>query len=387
MKKILCGLLAAVLSLGFAPSAFAQNYAEQARARGLETQNGKIVVNDDISVSADYDWTRLADQKITLNVYNWGLYISDGSDESVDILSAFEKLTGIELNYTTYDSNESMYAKIKSGGASYDVVVPSDYMVGKLIQEDMLAPLDYKNIAWKAAEAFFTYTRKKNKGININIEKSEMVDINNNIKSIVNGKVLELSKKYPLDTLDPYTNPFLLLGGRFQVSQTYNNDIMSFINSMKEYYQREISHNVYSKVFAKVEFHLLGKGRKVCSNLHITVKFEGELNHIYAANSLTTQVGYKDKEPKRQSESHFQGLFLTAPDKEKYNYNEWDLIHQENIIAVNVQRVTPGVVDTSSIPYFYIDTRYNQHIHINWKINGDDIKESGKTGTLEIVVK
>ena len=146
MKKILCGLLAAVLSLGFAPSAFAQNYAEQARARGLETQNGKIVVNDDISVSADYDWTRLADQKITLNVYNWGLYISDGSDESVDILSAFEKLTGIELNYTTYDSNESMYAKIKSGGASYDVVVPSDYMVGKLIQEDMLAPLDYKNI-------------------------------------------------------------------------------------------------------------------------------------------------------------------------------------------------------------------------------------------------
>ena len=108
MKKILCGLLAAVLSLGFAPSAFAQNYAEQARARGLETQNGKIVVNDDISVSADYDWTRLADQKITLNVYNWGLYISDGSDESVDILSAFEKLTGIELNYTTYDSNESM---------------------------------------------------------------------------------------------------------------------------------------------------------------------------------------------------------------------------------------------------------------------------------------
>lgn len=221
----------------------------------------------------------------------------------------------------------------------------------------------------------------------INIEKSEMVDINNNIKSKVNEKVLELSKKYPLDTLDPYTNPFLLLGGRFQVSQTYNADIKSYINSMKEYCQREISHNVYSKVFAKVEFHLLGKGRKVCSNLHITVKFEGGLNHIYAANSLTTQVGYKDKEPKRQSESHFQGLFLTAPDKEKYNYNEWDLIHQENIIAVNVQRVTPGVVDTSSIPYFYIDTRYNQHIHINWKINGDDIKESGKTGTLEIVVK
>ena len=106
----------------------------------------EIVVNDDISVSGDYDWTRFADDNITLNVYNWGLYISDGSDDSVDVVSAFEDLTGIKVNYTTFDSNESLYAKMKSGGASYDVIFPSDYMVGKLISEDMLAPLDYDNI-------------------------------------------------------------------------------------------------------------------------------------------------------------------------------------------------------------------------------------------------
>lgn len=106
----------------------------------------EIVVNEDISVSGDYDWTRFADDNITLNVYNWGLYISDGSDESVDVVSAFEDLTGIKVNYTTFDSNESLYAKMKSGGASYDVIFPSDYMVGKLIAEDMLAPLDYDNI-------------------------------------------------------------------------------------------------------------------------------------------------------------------------------------------------------------------------------------------------
>lgn len=105
-----------------------------------------IQVTDDISVSADYDWDRLADQNITLYVYNWGLYISDGSDDSIDVLSAFEDLTGIKVNYTTFDSNESLYAKLKSGGATYDVIVPSDYMIGKMIQEGMLAPLNKENI-------------------------------------------------------------------------------------------------------------------------------------------------------------------------------------------------------------------------------------------------
>ena len=105
-----------------------------------------IPVNDDISVSGDYDWTRFAGDHITLNVYNNGLYISDGSDESVNVLSAFEELTGIKVNYTTYDSNESLYAKLKSGGVSYDVIFPSDYMVGKMAKEGMLAELNMDNI-------------------------------------------------------------------------------------------------------------------------------------------------------------------------------------------------------------------------------------------------
>ena len=65
---------------------------------------------------------------MAINVYNWGEYISNGSDDSLDVVSAFEDLTGIKVNYTTFDSNESMYAKLKSGAANYDVVIPSDYM-------------------------------------------------------------------------------------------------------------------------------------------------------------------------------------------------------------------------------------------------------------------
>ena len=131
-KVFAAALAALLLGAAYAPAALAEG--------------DLIEVNEDIAVSADYDWTRFADDGITLNVYNWGLYISDGSDESVDVLSAFEELTGIEVNYTTFDSNESLYAKMKSGGAVYDVIFPSEYMVGKMAAEGMLAPLDYTNI-------------------------------------------------------------------------------------------------------------------------------------------------------------------------------------------------------------------------------------------------
>ena len=107
---------------------------------------GTIEVTEDVSVSDDYDWTRFKGQNVAINVYNWGEYISNGSDDSVDVVAAFEKLTGIKVNYTTFDSNESMYAKLKSGAANYDVVIPSDYMVAKMIAEGMLKPLNYDNI-------------------------------------------------------------------------------------------------------------------------------------------------------------------------------------------------------------------------------------------------
>ncbi|MCY6354630.1 ABC transporter substrate-binding protein [Clostridium sp. ZS2-4] len=75
-----------------------------------------------------------------LNVYNWGDYI----DESV--LKDFEKESGIKVNYETYDTNENMYTKLKTGGANYDICIPSDYMITKMINEDMLEKIDFKNV-------------------------------------------------------------------------------------------------------------------------------------------------------------------------------------------------------------------------------------------------
>ena len=82
-------------------------------------------------------------QGTTLNVYNWGEYIDD---EEVDVITQFERLTGCEVNYTTFESNENMYSKLSGGGVSYDIVIPSDYMVERLLSEEMLLPLDYANI-------------------------------------------------------------------------------------------------------------------------------------------------------------------------------------------------------------------------------------------------
>ena len=89
---------------------------------------------------------------LELNVYNWGEYISDGSDGSLDTVKAFEAWyeetygEKVHVNYTTYASNEDMYAKLKSGAVSYDVIIPSDYMIARLANEDMLLPLNFDNI-------------------------------------------------------------------------------------------------------------------------------------------------------------------------------------------------------------------------------------------------
>ncbi len=128
MKKVL-SLICAVMMMAMMLSAC-----------GAEETQG-------VEVAEGYDYGRFKDAGITLNVYNWGEYISDGTDgESMDINAEFEALTGITVNYTTYDTNESLYAKLKSGGANYDIIIPSDYMIGKMANEGMLAELNFDNI-------------------------------------------------------------------------------------------------------------------------------------------------------------------------------------------------------------------------------------------------
>ncbi len=83
---------------------------------------------------------------VTINVYNWGEYIANGTEDSMDVLEEFTRVTGIDVNYTTFETNEALYAKLAGGGASYDVIIPSDYMIARMIREDMLLELNLDNI-------------------------------------------------------------------------------------------------------------------------------------------------------------------------------------------------------------------------------------------------
>ena len=91
-------------------------------------------------------------ETLTLNVYNWGEYISDGSEDSFDTIREFETWyeetygQKVTVNYSTYASNEDMYNKISSGAVSYDVIIPSDYMIAKMAEENLLHPLNFENI-------------------------------------------------------------------------------------------------------------------------------------------------------------------------------------------------------------------------------------------------
>ena len=89
---------------------------------------------------------------LTLNVYNWGEYISDGSEGSLDTIAAFEVWyeetygVPVKVNYDTFSSNEDMFAKLDGGAVAYDIVIPSDYMIARMLEADMLLPLNYSNI-------------------------------------------------------------------------------------------------------------------------------------------------------------------------------------------------------------------------------------------------
>ncbi len=97
-------------------------------------------------------------ETVTLNVYNWGEYISDGSEDSFDVNKEFEKYFNenlsdkyggikIKVEYSTYPTNEDMYSKITNSAVSYDVIIPSDYMIEKMKNEGLLLSFDTSSLS------------------------------------------------------------------------------------------------------------------------------------------------------------------------------------------------------------------------------------------------
>lgn len=138
MKKFMLILTALSLVL-LCGCTHIEEYEEETVEEEVEVQT--VTVED-----TEY-YSKLKDRGVSINVYNWGEYIPDGSEEGVlNLNDEFTKLTGIKVNYSTYATNEELYAKLKGGGSSYDIIIPSDYMISRMIKEDMLEPLDMSKI-------------------------------------------------------------------------------------------------------------------------------------------------------------------------------------------------------------------------------------------------
>lgn len=137
IQRIMCGITAVLVMGTMTSCGKSDETSEEEEVSAAQT----LTVED-----IDY-YTRFKDDNISINVYNWGEYICTGADEgTLDVNAEFTKLTGIKVNYTNYATNEELYAKLKGGGASYDVIIPSDYMINKMIKEEMIQSLDFDNI-------------------------------------------------------------------------------------------------------------------------------------------------------------------------------------------------------------------------------------------------
>ena len=163
------------------------------KSETVNTQSTKSISRDDVNMDtiltkldknllSNYDYSRLKNKNITLNVCNWGEYMAVNQDEYFDVNNEFEKLTGIKVNYKTFATNEELYSKLKSGGGDYDVVIPSAYMISKMIKEGLIQKLDYSNIP------NFSYIDKKFVGLEYDPENEYSVPYTWGIVCIVYNK-------------------------------------------------------------------------------------------------------------------------------------------------------------------------------------------------------
>ena len=128
MKKMVALTLACAMAMGLFLSGCAME----------DSGSGSFTAGSGSGADSSSGGTATGNREV--NVCSWGEYI----DES--LIDQFEEATGIKVNYQTAESNEVLYSQLSMGGVDYDVIVPSDYMISQLIEEDMLAELNYDNI-------------------------------------------------------------------------------------------------------------------------------------------------------------------------------------------------------------------------------------------------
>ena len=170
-------------------------------------------------LSDEYDmayYSKFKDQDMVLNIYNWGEYMSDGAEDTLDVNKAFEALTGIDVVYSTYDTNETLYAKLKTGGSSYDLIIPSDYMIARMIDDELIQPINFDNVP--------NFKNIDDKYKNPVYDPTNAYSIPYSWGTV--GLIYNTTMIDPNDTIDSWTAMW---------SETYRDSVLMFANSKDAY--------------------------------------------------------------------------------------------------------------------------------------------------------
>ncbi|MGT2801142.1 ABC transporter substrate-binding protein [Streptococcus henryi] len=214
-------------------------------------------------------------QSDKLVIYNWGDYIDP------DLLKKFTAETGIEVQYDTFDSNEAMYTKIKQGGTTYDIAVPSDYMIDKMIKEDLLVKLDKSKLKGmeNIGEEFL--------GLSFDPDNEYSIPYFWGTVGIVyNETMVEQAPEHWIDLWrEEYRNDIMLVDGAREVMGFGLNTLGYSLNSKKLEQLQEVElklHDLTPNIKAIVGDEM--KGYMIQGDAAIGVTFSGEASEMLDSN-------------------------------------------------------------------------------------------------------
>lgn len=223
---------------------------------------------------------------------------------------------------------------------------------------------------------------------NIFLNKTDNVDIDKLVAQKVQDNMVLLKQKYHLKCTDPYQDMSLIFQANFNEAQNYNADVEDYLDGMRLFYSRVLKDQIYSDYLKKIDFIIYAKGKKKCENLIIEIMLSGNNVHAYAAESRKLCKDKHDVAPDKNFDDRSDHFYAFFPnEQEEYEYGEWQIINYSVTNRYNGQTLVSGYPNKDVIPSFYVDTRFEQEIIVNWKINGADISEAGITGKLKLTVK
>ena len=244
LKKLTALTLACTLAASLALTGCTIERVDGTSNGGSSTDNGGSTGNTQ------------TDGKRVLNVCNWGEYID------LDLIQEFQEKTGIQVNYQTAESNESLYSLLKTGGANYDVICPSDYMISQLIEEDMIQKLNYDNIPnyEKIGDQFKGLAFDPNNEYTVPYTWGTLGIIYN--KTMVDGEITSWSSLYDdankgnvlliNNSRDAFGNALIYLG--YSVNTTNEDEIRQAYDLIADANKRGIFQGkVMDEVFNKME--------------------------------------------------------------------------------------------------------------------------------------